>query len=395
MSGIYLHIPFCEKKCSYCDFYSIESTPLMETFVATLIKEIDLRHSSLVTRHSSLFLGGGTPSLLLPSQLERILTAIRSHWEFADDAEWTMECNPGTITLEKLRAYRELGINRLSFGVQSFNAAELAFLERIHTAEEAEQAMELARAAGFTNVNMDLMFALPPQTMESLDNNITRMLALDPDHISAYSLIYEHGTPLYAQLQKGLVTPHDEELDAEMYAHVMQRLTAAGYVQYEVSNFAKPGMQCRHNLLYWHAEQYVAMGPSAHGYVDDVRYWNIRSLAAWTQHVNDGLLPEANRETLGRTERMFERAFLGLRADGIDLVDYAAEFGVNVIEALGNDARIWLEEGLITIVHDRLALTSAGYQLCDELTLRTISAIERASGEQWKDDSAADPIDHA
>ncbi|MBS1561466.1 MAG: radical SAM family heme chaperone HemW [Bacteroidetes bacterium] len=409
MSGIYLHIPFCEKKCSYCDFYSIESTPLMETFVTTLIKEIHLRHSSLVTRHSSLvtrhsslvtrhsslFLGGGTPSLLLPSQLERILTAIRSHWEFEDGAEWTMECNPGTVTLEKLRAYRELGINRLSFGVQSFNASELAFLERIHTAEEAEQAMELARAAGFTNVNMDLMFALPPQTMESLDNNITRMLALEPDHISAYSLIYEHGTPLYAQLQKGLVTPHEEELDAEMYAHVMQRLTSAGYVQYEVSNFAKPGMQCKHNLLYWHAQQYVAMGPSAHGYVDDVRYWNIRSLAAWTQHVNDGLLPEANRETLGRTERMFERAFLGLRADGIDVVDYAAEFGVNVIEALGNDARIWLEEGLITIVHDRLALTSAGYQLCDELTLRTISAIERVSGEQWKDDSAADPIDHA
>jgi len=413
MSGIYLHIPFCEKKCSYCDFYSIESTPLMETFVATLIKEIELRqsslrsslltshltsHSSLLTSpftpHSSLFLGGGTPSLLLPSQLERILTSIRAHWEFTPDAEWTMECNPGTVTLDKLKAYRELGINRLSFGVQSFNAAELAFLERIHTAEEAEQAMELARAAGFTNVNMDLMFALPPQTMESLHSNITRMLALEPDHISAYSLIYEHGTPLYAQLQKGLVTPHDEELDAEMYAQVMRRLTSAGYTQYEVSNFARPGKQCQHNLLYWHAEQYVAMGPSAHGYVDDVRYWNVRSLAAWTQHVTNGLLPEANRETLGRTERMFERAFLGLRADGIDLRAYAQDFGVDILAALGNDARIWLEEGLYTVVEDRLALTSAGYQLCDELTLRTISAIERASGEQWKDNSAADAIDH-
>lgn len=395
MAGYYLHIPFCEKKCSYCDFYSIESTPLMERFVTTLLREIELRADHDVGTITSVFFGGGTPSLLLPSQLDMIVRALRSQRVIAADAEWTMECNPGTVSLDKLRAYRDIGINRLSFGVQSFHPAELAFLERIHTPDDAVQAMELARAAGFTNVNMDLMFALPVQTLASLDASITRLLELAPDHVSAYSLIYEHGTPLYAQLQKGLVTPLDEEVDAEMYAMVMQRLHDAGYLHYEVSNFAQPGKHCEHNLLYWHAEQYVAVGPSAHGYVNNVRYWNSRSLSAWTQSVNADLLPEANRESLGTTERMFERAFLGLRADGLRLAAFHTDFGIDVLQALGSDGRMWIDEGLMTLQDNVLQCTQAGYQVCDEITLRTIAALERASGAVWKEGSPPDPVNNA
>jgi oxygen-independent coproporphyrinogen III oxidase len=231
MHGLYLHIPFCERKCVYCDFYSIESTHLIDAFVDRLLIELDLRADAQHTC-TSIFFGGGTPSLLTPSHLERILDRVALRYSIAADVECTMECNPGTVTREKLEAYRALGVNRLSFGVQSFVSEELQFLARIHSAEEADDAMRLARAAGFENVNMDLMFALPPQTLGSLGYSIDRMLALEPDHISAYSLIFEPGTPLYAQWRKGAVKPHPEELDAAMYALTMDRLGEAGYDQY-------------------------------------------------------------------------------------------------------------------------------------------------------------------
>lgn len=373
MTGLYLHIPFCEKKCTYCDFYSIETTSMMHRFVKTLLHEIELRGLPARTI-TSVFFGGGTPSLMSPDMLESIISALRLRGTFADDCEWTMECNPGTVTLESLRGYRALGINRLSFGVQSFIAEELAFLHRIHNAEQADEAMHLARAAGFDNVNMDLMFALPPQTKESLQYSIDRLLALEPNHISAYSLIYEHGTPLFAQLQKGLVKPHAEDYDADMYSIVMERLAAGGFEQYEVSNFARHKKYCRHNLTYWHGEEYAAYGPSAHGYLDNTRYWNIRSLHAWTEAVDANKLPEANREVLTPEEQLVELAFLTLRADGLPIEEFAERFGIDIVEALQPDLRYWLEEDMITT---RLRLTKKGYQVCDEITLKVLSALER------------------
>ncbi len=376
MTGLYLHIPFCEKKCVYCDFYSIETTSMMQRFVQTLLREIELRDvpDRLIT---TVFFGGGTPSLLSPAMLEPIIASLRMRGTFADDCEWTMECNPGTVTLESLQGYRSLGINRLSFGVQSFVQEELKFLYRLHSPEDAEEGMRLARAAGFTNINMDLMFALPPQTQESLSHSLDRLLACEPNHVSAYSLVYEHGTPLYAQLKKGLVKPHAEEYDADMYTMVMERLSAAGFEQYEVSNFARDRKYSRHNLTYWHGKEYAAYGPSAHGYLDGTRYWNIRSLHTWTETVDAGKVPEANRELLTPEEQAVELAFLGLRADGLPVAEFAERFGIDIEQTLQPDLRYWLDDGLIRRDGTRLRLTQRGYQLCDEMTLKVVAALER------------------
>lgn len=378
MQGLYLHIPFCEKKCVYCDFYSIESTNLIDTFVERLLHELAMR-SDRSTPCTSIFFGGGTPSLLSPQQLERILHRVHDAFVIADDAECTMECNPGTVTAESLSAYRSLGINRLSFGVQSFVASELAFLARIHSADEADQAMYLARKAGFDNVNMDLMFALPPQTLDSLAYSISRMVALQPDHISAYSLIFEPGTPLYTQFTKGAVKPHPEELDAEMFAMVMDRLGSAGYEQYEVSNYARNGRRCVHNLTYWHAEPYIAVGPSAHGLLANKRYWNHRSLTAWSEKIDAGILPVANTEELDLSAQITEFAFLHLRADGLPVDTLATRFGIDMRAALQPHLSHWVEAGMVVDDGTTLRLTREGYAVCDDITVTTLDAIERAS----------------
>lgn len=390
MRGIYLHIPFCERKCSYCDFYSIESTQFMQTFVGTLEQELRMRSRPDGGPAETVFFGGGTPSLLAPAQLERLVEAVHRSYRVADDAEWTMECNPGTVSVAKLEAYRRAGINRLSFGVQSFQAEELAFLQRIHSADDAVAAMAMARAAGFENVNMDLMFALPPQTMARLQDNVERLLALEPDHVSAYSLIYEPGTPLYTQFRNGSVKAHAEEDDAAMYAWVMARLAAAGFEQYEVSNFARAGRRCRHNLLYWHGEDYVAVGPSAHGLLDEERYWNLRSLTAWTAKVNAGLLPQANTERLSSQERLTELAFLHLRADGLPVRLFADRFGLDLRTALQPHLDHWIEAGMIADDGTVLRLTAAGYHVCDDITVTMVDRLERASRHSTRTPSATD-----
>lgn len=383
MSALYLHIPFCERKCSYCDFYSIESVGLITAFVPRLISEIQLRNSSDLgsaylnnSRISSVFFGGGTPSLLTPQQLEHILAALQLHYSFAADCEFTMECNPGTVTLQKLRDYRSLGVNRLSFGVQSFVPAELAFLQRIHSPEQSAEAIQLARSAGFTNVNMDLMFALPPQTLKSMLFSAKCMTELQPNHISAYSLVYEHGTPLYAQLKKGLIKTHSEEQDAEMYAAMIEHLGAHGYEQYEVSNFAKYGYQCKHNLAYWHHDNYASFGPSAHGYINGFRYWNKKSLTAWSADIDAQVLPHANTEQLSQQQLLEEFVFLSLRADGIPLNTLLDKYSLDLVQVLQPQLTHWQHAGFFHDLPTHLRLTSEGYRVCDELTLKILEAIE-------------------
>lgn len=376
MLGLYLHIPFCQKKCSYCDFYSIESTEHIDRFVEMLQREIRLRAVLHDGRpFTSVFFGGGTPSLLRPEDIRAITGLLREVFSFADDAEWTMECNPGTVTLERLREYRKTGINRLSFGVQSFQESELAFLDRIHDADQAVEAIRLARAAGFDNVNMDLMFAVPGQTIETLADNLRRMVELQPDHISAYSLIYEQGTPLYADLLKGRVKPLPEETDVEMYNLVITTLRSHGFEQYEVSNFARPGRRCRHNMTYWHGQPYLAVGPSAHGFVGTTRYWNYRSLTAWTEHVIKGALPEANHEELSESDLLTEHVFLHLRADGLRPAQTLKRFGIDVRTALAPDLGYWIEAGFISDDGELLSLTAEGYRVCDEISSKAAARL--------------------
>ncbi|MCU0424761.1 MAG: radical SAM family heme chaperone HemW [Candidatus Kapabacteria bacterium] len=391
MLGLYLHIPFCEKKCIYCDFYSLETTHLIAGFVETLQQEIRLRAALLPqSKHhfDTVFFGGGTPSLLSPEQMKRIIVCLHEHFTFADDAEWTMECNPGTITRESLQHYRRLGINRISYGVQSFFEEDLRFLSRIHSKDEAVQAINLSRDAGFENVNLDLMFALPNQSFRHWQRNLETAIALKTDHISAYSLIFEPGTPLNAMRERGEVQPQHEEHDAEMYAWAIQTLAQHGYKQYEVSNFATDGKFCRHNCIYWQGDEYVSFGPSAHGYISGeqgfMRYWNVRSLKRYTDSVHAGLLPLTNSEFLSDTDRMFERTFLELRSQGIRKREFMRDFGISIDAALRGMIQEFTKDALLVNTPERLSLSPEGYAVCDALTLEAITALERFSGNIWQ-----------
>jgi len=349
----------------------------MQPFVATLRREIALRGATASPDPiESIFFGGGTPSLLSAEQISLLLADLHSRWNVLPTAEVSMECNPGTVTEDSLAGYRAAGVNRLSFGVQSFHAHELAFLQRIHSADDARAAMALARNAGFDNVNMDVMFALPGQTCTSFAETLDSLLALSPDHVSAYSLIFEHGTPLYAQLKKGLVQQQSEEVDAEMYALAIERLTGEGYVQYEVSNFAKPGKKCRHNLAYWHAKPHWSFGPSAHGMAYGVRTFNVRSLTAWTNAVESGSLPHATVERLSLAQQCEEYLFLHLRADGIPIQDVRAQFEVDILSLLRPHLDYWIEGGLVSLENNVLALTGEGYRVCDEITVHVLDKLD-------------------
>jgi len=366
----------------------------MERFVQSLCKEIDRRAANDTFLKdsftaTSVFFGGGTPSLLKPEHLEKIVAKLREHFLIDNSAEWTMECNPGTVSLESLKAYRSLGINRLSFGVQSFVPSELEFLKRIHTPEESREAIRMAREAHFDNVNIDLMFALPVQTLDSLKFTIKNVLELEPEHISAYSLIFEEGTPLYTQLLKGKVHEMPEDEDAEMYEYAMAEFFKNGYAQYEVSNYAKPGRECRHNVAYWSGDEYLAFGPSAHGFLKGERYWNVRSLNRYTEMIDKGMLAVLKTEKLTDVELMFERAFLEMRAKGLDVARFLKDFGVDLHELLQEKLVEWQKSELISFKNNQISLTPRGYLLCDEISLHVIAALEKASGVEWKGESQA------
>ncbi len=386
MRGLYLHIPFCSKKCIYCDFYSLETTHLMNAFVQTLLQEIELRAPLLTDaqRHfDTVFFGGGTPSLLSVEQMEQILSTLQRHFSFEGGAEWTMECNPGTVTVESLAGYRAAGMNRLSFGVQSFFENDLAFLSRIHSKSEAVEAVEAARKAGFDNVNIDLMFALPNQTFERWQANLETAVRLETEHISAYSLIFEEGTPLNAMKLRGEVRQSDEDDDAQMYEWTMEFLANNSYTQYEVSNFARTGRECRHNCIYWQGDEYLAFGPSAHGYVGGERYWNARSLKRYTDMVAANMLPITNSEVLSEKERMFERAFLELRSKGIRLAEFQRDFGISLKTVMQPLFTKYEGENLLHIQKNRISLTPRGYVLCDAISADVITALEHHTGAAW------------
>ena len=401
MQGLYIHIPFCRHKCSYCDFYSIEKLGDIDSFVPVLCSEIAMRsHKEIVgaVPFSSVFFGGGTPSLLQAEQMKRIVDLLRENYSFDDNCEWTMECNPGTVSFASLSAYRSLGINRLSFGVQSLHAAELQFLERIHSAGEVTESVKAARDAGFENINLDVMFAVPGQTMQSYEQSLKGIMALEPEHVSAYSLIYEEGTPLHARLLKGEVQPLPEEVDAGMYEFTIDFLEAHGYHQYEVSNFAKDGFRCRHNLCYWQGQNYVAFGPSAHGYVGDVRYRNARNIGKYSQSVLCGALPTIGSEQLTKEQRMFELIFLTMRSTGIPVALILDTFGCDLVSILQTHLAWMIDEEYLT-VGEHVRLTKKGFLVCDDITLSVVSAVEGALGLEWKraedfEEESGDELQH-
>lgn len=377
LAGLYLHIPFCERKCLYCDFYSLapsdDSQPhelLIPKFVDALCREVELlaHDERYRTAYTTVFFGGGTPSLLSAAQIGRVLNELAGRFTISPDAEITVEANPGTIDVEKLAGYRAAGVNRLSIGVQSFRDDDLRFLSRIHDAGQAEAAVRVARAAGFDNVSIDLMFALPTQSLEQWEENLRRTIALAPEHISCYSLIVEPNTPLFRLVQSGQVRQIDPELDARMYERTMALLTGAGYEQYEVSNFARPGYRSRHNSQYWDHTPYLGLGPSAHSFWDAERWWNFSNLGVYLDRLTHHQLPIAGREALTEEQMIAESVFLGLRSDGVDLGHLRSRFGVDLVQEAGTALPDLFRDRLLLNDGERLRLTAKGYLVCDQIS---------------------------
>jgi oxygen-independent coproporphyrinogen-3 oxidase len=379
MASLYFHIPFCEKKCLYCDFYSVETATALEDFLAALVREVAAyREFGTKEPVETLFFGGGTPSLLSASQLERILNAVRSSFSVLSDAEITLEANPGTVNRDKLRAYRDQGVNRLSFGIQSFDEEELRFLSRIHDRRQALAAIEDGRAAGFDNLSFDLIYSLPGQTREQWEATLRTALGLGPTHISAYGLIVEEQTPLARMVAAGLVTPNPSEAEAALYEVTMACLERAGYEHYEVSSYARPGYRCRHNLAYWSHKNYLGFGPSGHSFWHALdwregrRWWNIANIRTYCERLVGGKLPVASEERLTGADLINERIFLGLRSDGLRMNAVEEDFRFAFHSRQQELVRALTDEGLAILESGTLRLTPRGYLLCDEIGERLL-----------------------
>ncbi|HUP26886.1 MAG TPA: radical SAM family heme chaperone HemW [Chloroflexia bacterium] len=375
--GLYLHIPFCESKCIYCDFNSYAGMlDKHGPFVNALCK--DIVHGVALDLNgepdcegaevSTVFFGGGTPSVLTHEQIGKILAAARSRYRIAPDAEVTMEANPGTISLESFRGYRQAGINRLSMGVQVLDDAMLKKLGRIHTADGALQSYRWAREAGFDNVNLDFIYGLPGQTIDHFAAVLDRLLELDPlpDHLSCYSLIVEEHTPLYVGVSKGLISVPGEDQVAEMYELMAARLPTAGYTQYEISNWSR-GKPCRHNLVYWHNGRYLAFGPGASGYWGNTRYSTLLAPGEYIQKVNSGESAIDEQNVIGPDEEMDEFMMLGLRLnEGVSEQKFRHRFGVDVESVYGATVRMLVGQGLLCAEGDYIRLTDRGRLLGNE-----------------------------
>lgn len=336
--GLYIHIPFCKKKCNYCDFYSKScgsTTEYVDALCEHLKKEAPLYKDYEIT---TIFIGGGTPSLLDEKEINKLCKTIKNSLKMAPCVEFSIEANPGTLTKEKLQAYIENGINRISIGLQSANEDELRLLGRIHTTDDFEKSIALAKEVGFDNINVDVMYALPGQTVESLAKTIDYVSKFNPDHISAYCLKIEEGTPFYKQ--RDTFDLPSEDTEYQMYMYLCKTLDEKGYLQYEISNFSKPQKQCAHNLTYWLSNEYVGFGPSAHSFINGKRYFYENDVE---KYKNDALRVDFCPVKLFEEENeikqgsMDEYVMLRLRLSrGIDLCSFKAEFGVDFEEAYPN-----------------------------------------------------------
>lgn len=347
--SLYIHIPFCVRKCGYCDFLSAPADEkARDRYVQALLMEIErYRGTETADRKiKTLYIGGGTPSTLSVKQLECIMQKIKCTFNFHGDMETSMEMNPGTASKEKCRALYQMGINRLSIGLQSTNDMELKTLGRIHSYEDFLNTYTWCREAGFQNINVDLMAALPYQTVESYTTGLRKIIRLAPEHISAYSLILEEGTPFYQKYNSGCYPLPDEEQERLMYRETEQILAQAGYERYEISNYAKKGYACRHNLVYWQGGDYLGLGLGSSSYMDDVRFHNTTYLDTY---VNQGAYVE-DREELSVQAKMEEFMFLGLRVmAGVSGTEFEKRFGKTMEDVYGDVLRKHEEEGLLQI----------------------------------------------
>ena len=369
--SIYLHFPFCLRKCRYCDFLSWPAAEdVRAAYVRRLREEIAFRAEQLAGSGyevQTIFFGGGTPSLMSGGQLASLMENLYSAFDIAEKPEISIECNPGTVDPDKLKAFRGAGVNRLSFGLQSMDDEELACLGRIHRVTDFLKSYEAARAAGFDNINVDLMSALPGQTVAGWENTLHRTVRLSPEHISAYSLIIEEGTPFYECYGEGNTQDlPDEEAEREMYRVTEDILAAYGYRHYEISNYARPGKECRHNLTYWTMGDYLGLGLGAAGKIGNSRLQNTDDLDKYMKDFET-----AETEHLTKNNQMEEMMFLGLRlTEGVSLDQFAETFGCSAQSVYGHVIDHWTEVGCLETTgtdHKKICLTSRGLDLANQV----------------------------
>ena len=362
--GIYVHIPFCVRKCAYCDFASFAGRQGdMERYADALCGEIRRRAAETGRLTAdTVFFGGGTPSLLPPELFEKIVRTLRESYHIAPDAEFTVECNPGTLTMEKAAAFVRGGVNRLSMGMQCAQSELLARLGRIHTMEDVRSAAGIARAAGIENLSLDLMLGLPGQTMEDMDETLSEALALSPAHISCYALIVEENTPLEREISAGRLHLPGEDMDRDMYERCRQTLMQNGFEQYEISNFARPGRRCRHNENCWRYQPYLGFGSAAHGFFGGERRANTPSLDAYLA----GAAPET--EKISRDDAMFEFMMLGLRlTEGVRETDFEKTFGASLQQTYGERLKPALLDGRLCRREGRVYLSEHGMDVMNSV----------------------------
>jgi len=373
--SLYLHIPYCAQKCAYCDFNSYAGSILEDQIAYVAALEAEMRRYAADPRVAgrpivTAFAGGGTPTLLPSRLLAQVLAKAREIFPFAADAEVSVEANPGTVDFagDKLRAAFAAGANRLSFGVQAFQDELLQRLGRVHSVAEVERAVAAARAAGFRNLNLDLMYGLPGQGVNDWRETLEHALALAPEHISAYSLIIEEGTAFHVEWERGRLEVPDEAVEEEMFHLVRATLGAAGYEQYEVSNFARPGYRSRHNQVYWRNEEYLGLGAGAHSYLNGERFWNIRLPQTYVRRLKAGQSPVEGGEQLDAPGAMAETMMMGLRLlDGVEEERFATRFGRPLGEVYGPVLSRLQRDGLLEQAGAAWRLTARGLRLGNQV----------------------------
>ena len=368
--GLYIHIPFCKRKCNYCDFPSFQGISQTEKkkYVDALISEINSYSRPEKIKVNTVFIGGGTPSLLGGEEMGRVLSSVYESFEISEDAEISMEANPGTLTLENAIAYRSSGINRISIGSQSFCENELKKLGRIHNSGAISEAVAIAREAGFSNINLDLMYGIPEQTMDSFKRSLDSLIALSPEHVSVYGLIIEEGTPFFRGLAELRLPTEDAECD--MYYLAAQLLSDNGYRHYEISNYAKEGYECRHNLKYWRDEEYIGVGLAAHSYFGKKRYSNPVTLDEYFSFERERYI---STEDIDREANAYEYVMMHLRlSEGFSLSEYKERFGTAFTDGREETLSRFIELGYLMLTDGRISLTERGFYVSNAILTELI-----------------------
>lgn len=376
MLGLYIHVPFCAQKCNYCDFnsYKIEEKNQKTDYLISIRKEMELYKEEFKNKEfTSVFLGGGTPSILTPEELTTLMENIYSNFNIGKDAEITMECNPGTLDKAKLKAIKSLGINRLSMGLQVTQDHHLKYIGRIHTYEQFEKNYKDAIEVGINNINVDLMYSLPNQSFDEWKETLNKIINLNPSHISAYSLILEEGTKFYDMYLNKEFELNDEEVDINIYNYTIDTLCKNGYHQYEISNYSKEGYECKHNIVYWQCDNYLGLGPGASGYINNYRYSNICDIKGYNKCLEYDKRPIEEKNILSKKDEMEEFIFMGLRMNkGINLDEFYKRFNIDFKHRYNNILDKLKNLNLIIEQNNNIILTQRGREISNTVFVEFI-----------------------